>query len=294
MSFKILYYVQLLLVKGVKIVTAVLLTALLAFFVIMWNLRTQPINVTPYMLNVQKETHVKPQQRWVPLDSISPDVIKSVIVCEDNNFFFHFGFDVDAIKEAMQHNQQGKKVYGASTITQQMVKNVFLSHQRTWVRKVAELGLSVLVELMWGKARIMEVYLNVIEMGENVYGIEAAAKHHFHKRAFELTKYESMMIALSLPNPKKFNPARPSRYMQARQEKMFETMDKLMKYGWYKNIKNIKQIKVNYLEAYPNPPRSIAKEEEPVVENEQDTTEIESEGEEAEEDNIDTIIVNNE
>lgn len=237
------------------------LTAVLTFFVILWNMRSQPINVTPYMLDVQRESGIKPRQRWVPLDSISPEVIKAVIACEDNNFFYHFGFDIDAIKDAMHRNSRGKKVYGASTITQQMVKNVFLTHERTWARKAAELGLSVLVEIMWGKARIMEVYLNVIEMGVNIYGIEAAARHHFGKRAIDLTRGEAVMIAVSLPNPKKFNPARPSRYMYARSEQIGEMMDKLMKYGWYKDVKSIKQIKVNYLENYPAPPLSPADDE---------------------------------
>jgi membrane peptidoglycan carboxypeptidase len=164
-------------------------------------------------------------------------------------------------------------VYGASTITQQMVKNVFLSHQRTWARKISELGLSVLVELMWGKARIMEIYLNVIYMGANVYGIEAAAQHYFHKRAINLNKREAVMIAISLPSPKRFNPARPSKYMQARHDQVCEIMDKLMKYGWYKDVRTIKQIKVNYLDDYPSSssPRSIDAANKKYVENTRDT-----------------------
>jgi monofunctional biosynthetic peptidoglycan transglycosylase len=256
--FRILYYIQLVVVKALKIAATAILTIVLSFFVIVWNMRTQPINVTPYIYENQQKTGIKPQQQWIPLDSISPEVIKAVIACEDNNFFYHIGFDLDAIREAMERNQHSKKIYGASTITQQTVKNVFLSHQRTWLRKAAELGLSLLVEIMWGKARIMEVYLNVIEMGANIYGIEAAARHYFGKQALMLNRREAILIAISLPNPKKYNPLRSTKYMNARYEQAAETIDKLMKYGWYKDIKDVKRIKVNYLEHYPSLPRTIA------------------------------------
>jgi monofunctional biosynthetic peptidoglycan transglycosylase len=257
MPFKTLYYIQATIVKILKFTMTAAIAIVLSFLVIMWNMRTQPINITPYMVSVQQKTNIKPKQTWIPLDSISPEVIKAVIACEDNNFFYHFGFDIEAIKNAMQRNQNGKKLYGASTITQQMIKNVFLSHQRTWIRKAAELGLSVLAELMWGKARIIEVYLNVIETGANIYGIEAAAQHYFHKKAIELNQHDAVMIALALPNPKKYNPARPSKYMNNRYEQICVMIDKLMKYGWYKDVKNIKEIKVNYLENYPSPPHEI-------------------------------------
>jgi monofunctional biosynthetic peptidoglycan transglycosylase len=230
------------------------------FLVIVWNMKEQPINITPYMRYMQQQTGIEPQRRWVSLDSISPEIIKAVIACEDNNFFYHYGFDIEAIKEAMERNQSGKRVYGASTITQQMVKNVFLSHKRTWLRKVMELGLSVMVEAMWGKARIMEVYLNVIETGANMYGIETAAQNYFHKHAKDLDRRQACMIAIALPSPRKYNPAKPSRYMNQRYEQLIVTMDKLMKYGWYKDIKDIRSIKINYLENYPHPPRMPAAE----------------------------------
>ncbi|GHT12393.1 hypothetical protein AGMMS4956_06930 [Bacteroidia bacterium] len=254
--------------KVIKIASVLLLAVMLAGVAVLWNLRTQPIHITPLMKSEYTKTGIVPQQKWLPLDKISPEIIRSVIACEDNNFFFHYGFDIEAIQYALDRNQRGSKVYGASTITQQTVKNVFLSPERTWARKGAELVLAVLVEFVWGKERIMEVYLNVIEMGENVYGIGAAAEHYFHKQAIDLTMDEAMMIAIALPNPKRFNPAAPSKYMRERQEQVYEMMNKLLKTGWYKNVKDIKQIKVNYLEAFP-----VVHKETDTVTNEVETSE---------------------
>jgi monofunctional biosynthetic peptidoglycan transglycosylase len=229
-----------------------IITVVLAVLLIVYALRATPVSVTPLMVINQKESKVAPQKRWVPVDSIAPDVARAVIAAEDNNFFYHKGFDVDAIMLALRRNsEQSRKVYGASTISQQTAKNVFLPPNRTWSRKVVEAGFTVLIEAIWGKARIMEVYLNVIETGSDTYGMEAAAQRYFRKPAMQLTKSESTLIAISLPNPRRFNPAKPSPYMLQRKEHIYEVMTKMLETGWYKNIKSIKKIKVNYLEQWP-------------------------------------------
>ncbi|MDR1342065.1 MAG: monofunctional biosynthetic peptidoglycan transglycosylase [Prevotellaceae bacterium] len=235
-----------------RLLLTMLITAIFSILLIVYALRTTPVSITPLMVINQKKNEVAPKKRWVPVDSISPDVARAVIATEDNNFFYHKGFDVDAIMQAVKRNsEQSKKIYGASTISQQTAKNVFLPPHRTWSRKVVEAGFTVLIEGMWSKARIMEVYLNVIETGENTYGVEAAAQRYFRKSALKLSKSESTLIAVALPNPHKFNPARPSAYMLHRREQAYDVMSKTYETGWYKNIKNIKRIKVNYLEQWP-------------------------------------------
>ncbi|MGL4909199.1 MAG: monofunctional biosynthetic peptidoglycan transglycosylase [Bacteroidales bacterium] len=226
-----------------------LATVVLACLFIVFALRKAEVHLTPLMLMEQQKTKSIGKQKWVVLDSISEHVVRAVIATEDNNFFYHSGFDIEAIKWAMQRNKsQTQKVYGASTISQQTAKNVFLPHARTWVRKGFESVFTLLIEMLWSKARIMEVYLNVVELGRGIYGIEAAARTYFKKTASQLTQYESTLIAIALPNPKLFNPAKPSAYMLRRQEQVYEVMDKTFKQGWYKNIKDIKRIKVNYLD----------------------------------------------
>ncbi|MDR1022618.1 MAG: monofunctional biosynthetic peptidoglycan transglycosylase [Prevotellaceae bacterium] len=251
-KLNIIYYTYLIINKLFAILLTVLITAIFSVLLIVYALRTTPVSVTPLMVINQKKSGVAPEKRWVPVDSISPDVARAVIATEDNNFFYHKGFDVDAIMLALRRNsEQSKKVYGASTISQQTAKNVFLPPNRTWPRKVVEAGFTVLIEAMWSKARIMEVYLNVIETGEDTYGVEAAAQRYFHKSALQLSKSESTLIAVALPNPHVFNPARPSAYMLQRREQAYGIMTNLNETGWYKNIKDIKKIKVNYLEQWP-------------------------------------------
>lgn len=245
----ILYHIHQAVSKVLRAALMLAIAAVLGVLLMVYSLRSGTVSITPLMVLNQKKIKEQPKRKWVPIDSISPEIIRAVIATEDNNFFYHKGFDIEAIKWAVKRNEeQQHKTYGASTISQQTAKNVFLPPTRTWTRKFFEAGFTILIETMWSKARIMEVYLNVIEMGKNVYGIEAAAQHYFNKPAYKLSKYESVMIAIALPSPQKFNPARPSPYMQMRQEQVYEVMEKTMETGWYKNIKDIKRIKVNYLE----------------------------------------------
>lgn len=160
---------------------------------------------------------------WVPLEEISPDLPLAVWSCEDQNFLNHNGFDFDAIKTAIEEKQSGKRSRGASTISQQTAKNVFLwpsspDHPKlNWIRKGFEAYFTVLIEFIWSKQRIMEVYLNTIEMGDGIYGAEAVAQEHFGVRAIDLTRNQCALIAVTLPNPIKFDSAHPTRYMYKRQ-----------------------------------------------------------------------------
>src|SRR5574344_503413 len=160
---------------------------------------------------------VRLQKEWVSLDEISPNMVRAVVASEDNNFVHHHGFDFQSIKRAQRYNEKtGKKARGASTISQQTAKNVFLWIQKSYIRKGLEVWQTSLIELIWGKARIMEVYLNVIEFGDGIYGVEAASEYYFNKHAEDLTKREAALLAACLPSPLTRNPASPSSYLSNR------------------------------------------------------------------------------
>jgi monofunctional biosynthetic peptidoglycan transglycosylase len=141
---------------------------------------------------------------YVSMNNISPYAKLSVIASEDQLFADHDGFDFKSIEKAMKHNQKSKSLHGASTISQQVAKNIFLWQGRSWIRKALEVYFTFMIEELWGKKRILEMYLNVSEMGKGIFGIEAAAKFYFNKHARSLTRNESAMIAACLPNPKVF------------------------------------------------------------------------------------------
>ena len=161
---------------------------------------------------------------WVPLDEISMNLQKAVVASEDGYFLKHNGFDFGALKKAFNNNQKGKKIKGGSTISQQTAKNVFLWQGRSYIRKALEAYYTVLIELIWGKKRIMEVYLNSIEMGDGVYGAQAASKYWFHKSAKNLTKYDAASIAAILPNPRKYKATQSSSYVERRKSKTLRVM----------------------------------------------------------------------
>ncbi|HEY8573853.1 monofunctional biosynthetic peptidoglycan transglycosylase [Phenylobacterium sp.] len=154
------------------------------------------------------------QRRWVPMEQISPTLVRAVIASEDSQFCQHRGFDVEAIEKALEANAAGKALRGGSTISQQTAKNVFLWPSRDWVRKGLEAYFTVLIETMWGKPRIMEVYLNSIEWGPGVYGAEAAAQANFGVPASRLTAAQSARLAAIIPNPIKRRATRPSRFVR--------------------------------------------------------------------------------
>jgi len=167
------------------------------------------------------------KHQWVSIDQISHYLPQAVIASEDNLFLEHSGFDFDQIDIAQKEAEEGKRIRGASTISQQTAKNIFLWQGKSYLRKGLEAYYTVLIELIWGKKRIMEIYLNSIEMGENIYGAEAVAQEYFQKSAKSLSAEECALIAATLPNPVKFNSAKPSKYILKRKEKILDLMWKI-------------------------------------------------------------------
>ena len=184
--------------------------------------RWLPIPITPLMLircveQKAENKDIKLEKDWVAFEEISQNLQLAVVCSEDQNFIIHRGFDFTAIEKAMEYNSKHRKQRGASTISQQTAKNVFLWPGRSWIRKGFEVYFVFLIETLWSKERIMEVYLNVIEIGDGVYGAQAAALIYFNKNAAYLTKAEAALIAAVLPNPLKFSVAKPSSYIRYRQ-----------------------------------------------------------------------------
>lgn len=162
--------------------------------------------------------------QWVDIDSVSPNIIQAVVAAEDNLFLTHWGFDYKSIKKARDDQKKGRRVRGASTITMQVAKNVFLWHDQTWIRKGFEAGFTILIEAFWTKKRIMEVYLNIAEFGPAIYGIEAASEKYFKKPPIKLTKSQSALLASVLPSPLKRNPKAPTQYMISYQQRVLRNM----------------------------------------------------------------------
>ena len=167
------------------------------------------------------------RHRWVPLEEISPSLGVAVIAAEDQNFADHFGFDWQAIEKAVQHNETSRRKRGASTVSQQTAKNLFLWSSRSWSRKGLEAWFTLLIEAGWSKKRILEVYLNIVEFGDGVYGAEAAARTFFGKPAKRLTPSEAALLAAVLPNPRKFHANAPSDYIRGRQAWILNQMRQL-------------------------------------------------------------------
>jgi len=200
------------------------------FTVVLFSFINPPI--TPLMV---KRAFVKKSdgkragihKEWVSFREISPHMINAVVASEDNRFMDHFGIDMQAVQKAVDYNKKHRRKRGASTISQQVAKNVFLWPARTYLRKGFELYFTVLIETVWSKKRIMVVYLNVMETGNGIYGVDEAARKYFKKPAAKLTRSEAALIAASLPNPRVRNPARPSAYMLRRQAKIMDLMRKI-------------------------------------------------------------------
>ena len=193
-------------------------STILAVFIYKWC----PVYVTPLMIIrcVQQVKHgetLRLKHHWVPLDSMSIYMPVAVMASEDQRFLMHNGFDFIEIDKALEDRRTGKRFRGGSTISQQTAKNVFLWPNSSWLRKGLEAYFTILIEYIWGKERIMEVYLNSIEMGDGIYGAEAVAQQHFGRRAITLTRPNCALIAATLPNPLKFSSKEPSAYMLKRQ-----------------------------------------------------------------------------
>lgn len=188
-----------------------------------------PVPITPLMVirNVEQWMDGKKavfEKDWVSMDEISIHLAPAVMCAEDQRFMDHWGFDLEAIQKAIEHNKRSKRTRGASTISQQTAKNVFLWPHRSWIRKGLELYFTGLIELVWTKRRIMTVYLNVVEFGPGIYGAEAAAQQYFRKPASKLTKSEAATLAAVLPNPRKYSVSRPGPYVHRRKEWVLRQM----------------------------------------------------------------------
>lgn len=204
-----------------KFICKVLLWTIIISIGLVGVFKWLPVPVTPLMVirgfeHSQDKNVWDWQHDWVPLEDISKNLQLAVICSEDQNFLKHNGFDLKAIQKAYEDNQKGKKIKGASTISQQTVKNVFLWPERSWLRKGLEAYFTFLIELIWSKERIMEVYLNSIEMGPGIYGAEAASLYWFKKPASKLTQTEAAAIAAVLPSPLKYRAKPASNYIEGR------------------------------------------------------------------------------
>lgn len=194
-----------------------------------------PVYVTPLMIircveQIADGHSPRVEHKWVSLEEMSASMPVAVMGSEDARFLLHHGFDFKQIEHAARQNAAGGKKVGASTITQQTAKNVFLWPGRTWVRKGFEAYFTALIELLWSKQRIMEVYLNSIETGDGIYGVEAVARLHFGKSAKELTRAECALIAATLPNPRRYSSLKPSKYIIGRQHKIETNMKYIPKF----------------------------------------------------------------
>jgi monofunctional biosynthetic peptidoglycan transglycosylase len=216
-------------------IRAIIRWVLVAFFgstiLAVVALRFIPVYFTPLMFircyqQIVEGKELKLAHHWVSMENISPSLPVAVIASEDANFLSHHGFDYKAIEHAVKRNMEHpeKRRLGASTISQQTAKNVFLWPGRSWMRKGLEVYFTGLIELMWSKQRIMEVYLNSIEMGDGIYGAEAVAKEHFHTDALHLSRAQCALVAATLPNPRRFSSKSPSSYMHRRQSRILREM----------------------------------------------------------------------
>jgi len=198
---------------------------------ILWVLAYRFINPPVTWLMVQRGFERKAENKewkleknWLALNELSSNLKKAAIAGEDANFLTHNGFDFKAIETAYEKNQAGKKMRGGSTISQQTAKNVFLWPGRSYIRKGFEAYFTILIELLWGKERILEVYLNVIETGDGIYGADSATRLYYGKSAESLTRRQAALLIAVLPNPRRWSPAKPTRYIYFKQGLILRNM----------------------------------------------------------------------
>ncbi|PQL94346.1 monofunctional biosynthetic peptidoglycan transglycosylase [Apibacter adventoris] len=202
--------------KIFKWVKRIIIGLFLLSIVLTFTYKWIPVPFTELMLKRYFINGSKIEKKWIPINSISNSIQLAVVSSEDQNFIKHHGFDFKQIQKVLEDQQEGGRVRGASTISQQTAKNVFLWDGKNYIRKGLEAYFTCLIEWVWGKKRIMEVYLNVIEFGDGIYGIESASQHYFGKSASNLTKAESATLAALLPNPRKYGKNINGRYIQKR------------------------------------------------------------------------------
>lgn len=199
-------------------------------WVLIYRFVNPPITLLMVLRNIERKSDDKPakmEKEWVDFVDMSDNMKRAAVSAEDQLFLTHIGFDVKAIEKAFATNKKGKKIKGGSTISQQTAKNVFLWPGRSWVRKGFEAYFTLLIEMLWSKERILEVYLNVIEMGDGIYGAEAAAQAYFGKSCTSLTRSQAALIAACFPNPRRWTPKKPTRYIKHRQYLILKNMRRL-------------------------------------------------------------------
>jgi monofunctional glycosyltransferase len=236
-------------IKGIKAKLVQLKNWLLKVLMLTWQFsllliilyRVIPIPMTPLPIvrvfeQIGGSDEVRLNKSWRNIDDIGTNMIKAAVVSEDLKFFEHYGFDFEQIYKAIKNRiNGGKKLRGASTISQQTAKNLFFTPNRSWLRKGLEFYLTICIEVLWTKKRILEVYLNIIEMGNGIYGAEAAAQFYFNKSIDKLSKQEAAVIVACFPNPRKWTANKPSRYIQRKQMIIVRYM-RYVKIPWNKNI----------------------------------------------------------
>ncbi len=214
--------------RALQILTLLLAASILATLAIRWI----PPSTTAMMMERRVDAWrsgrtYRVDYRWVRWDRISPQAALAVIAAEDQNFATHHGFDFESIQKAIAAHERGKRLRGASTISQQVAKNVFLWSSRSFVRKGLEAYFTVLIELTWSKRRILEVYLNIVELGDGLFGVEAASQRYFRKPAAHLGPEEAALLAAVLPNPLRLKANRPSAYVEERRAWILQQMEQL-------------------------------------------------------------------
>lgn len=221
-----------LLKRIIDIVTKVFIYFLLVsvIWVIALRFINPPLTLLMVLRNIERKSDgksFKTEKKWVKFEDMSDNMKRAAVSAEDQLFLKHIGFDVKAIEKAFANNAKGKKVKGGSTISQQTAKNVFLWPGRSYIRKGFEAYFTLLIEIFWSKERILEVYLNVIEMGDGIYGAEAASQAYYHKSCTKLSKNQAALIAACFPNPRRWSPDHATPYIRHRQYLILRNMRRL-------------------------------------------------------------------
>lgn len=218
--------------KITAVITRLFLWFLMAsvLWVLVYRFVNPPITFLMIQRNIERSNEGKPskmEKEWVDFEDISDNMKRAAVSAEDQLFLKHVGFDLKAIEKAFETNKTGKKIKGGSTISQQTAKNVFLWPGRSWVRKGFEAYFTLLIELFWSKERILEVYLNVIEMGDGIYGAEAAAQAYYNKSCKKMTRAQAALVAACFPNPRRWTPNKATSYIRHRQYLIMRNMRRL-------------------------------------------------------------------
>jgi monofunctional biosynthetic peptidoglycan transglycosylase len=210
--------------------TLILFVGISVFWVLLYRYVNPPVTLLMVERGFERRSDGKDwkiDKKWVDFDDIADPMKRAAVAAEDQRFLDHFGFDFKAMERAIDKNSKSHKLIGGSTISQQTAKNVFLWPGRSYIRKAFEAYFTLLIEVFWSKKRIMEVYLNEIEMGDGIYGIGAASQAYYHKTAFDLNRQQAAAIASIFPDPLKWSPTHPSNYVQHRQYLILKNMRRL-------------------------------------------------------------------